>query len=270
LEFGGRKSGETVQIKLVGAYSVKETVHTGSPIACPRVIAFFGPDGAGKSTQAELLVSFLKARGFKVKKAWVRSTHTFAYILWMLFYKLNLCDDRSGFLEKMQKGFAVSYINESSYGAVSPITMSPPRLNSRFSKFIWSTIELIGIVPIVVVQVYVPLLLRHVVVAERFVVDSVASVAYFIGNEDFADGWQAKFLLSLIPKGTVFIYIDADYDTILQRRGSVAGPREYTEFHRHLYSKLSRRVRALRIDTSRDSVNIASQKIVNFISNSHE
>lgn len=241
------------------------TSSSGSDAHFPRVIAFFGPDGAGKSTQAELVVDLLRHKGFRVKKAWVRSTHTFAYLLWMLFYRLNLCDDRSGILKKMQTGFAVSYLNEGAYGAVSPITMSPPILRGGLSRFVWSVVELVSIVPVVVLQVYVPLLLGHVVVAERFVVDSIASIAYFLNDEDFADRWQAWFLLRLVPRGTAFVYIDAGYDTVLSRRGEVAGPREYTEFHRRMYSRLVPKVQAFRVDTSRNSIEEAHKKVMDSV-----
>ncbi|MEM3702977.1 MAG: hypothetical protein QXX79_00940 [Candidatus Bathyarchaeia archaeon] len=231
----------------------------------PRVIAFFGPDGAGKSTQAELLVKYLRAMDFRVKKAWIRSTHTFAYLLWMVFYKLNLCDDRSGMLRKMRSGFAVSYLNERQYGVVSPITMSPPILKGFVSRWIWATIEVVSIVPVVILQVYLPLLLGRVVVAERFVVDSVASIAYFLSDEGFAEGWHARFLLRLVPRGTVFVFVDADYGTILSRREEVAGPREYTDFHRRLYRKLACELRAFHVDTSKSSVEEAYQKILSFV-----
>ena len=244
---------------------VKVTTSSSSVEHFPKMVAFFGPDGAGKSTQAELLVLFLEAKGFKVKKAWVRSTHTIAYLLWLVFYKLNLCEDRSGFLNKMRKGFAVSYLNENLYGVVSPITMSPPRLKGGFSYFLWSAVELLGIVPVIILQVYVPLLLGRVVVAERYVVDSIASIAYFLGDVGFSRSWQARFLLSFIPKRTVFVFVDADYDTISLRRGFVSGPREYTEFHRRLYFELSRKVGAFYINTQRDSVSVANQKILNYI-----
>jgi thymidylate kinase len=231
----------------------------------PKVIAFFGPDGAGKSTQAELLAGFLKNRGFRVKKAWVRSTHTFAYLLWILFYKLNLCDDRSGMLKKMRVGFAVSYLNEGGYGAVSPITTSPPILRGFVSRWIWATIEVVSIVPVVILQVYLPLLLGRVVVAERFVVDSIASIAYFLNDERFVNSWHARFLLRLVPNGTVFVFVDADYETILSRRGEVAGPREYTEFHRRLYEKISKAVGALYVNTSSISVEEANERILGFV-----
>lgn len=234
-------------------------------IKYPRVIAFFGPDGAGKSTQAELLVDHLESREFKVKRAWVRSVHTFAFLLWRLFYKLNLCHTKSSSLARMGNRFAVSYFNESPYGVVSPITMTPPILIGRVSRFFWSVIEILSIIPVVVLQVYVPLLLGRVVVAERFVVDSVTSIAYFLNDEDFVKSWQAKFLLRLVPRDTVFIFIDSDYDTILGRRNILAGPREYTEFHRQLYCKLARNVGAFRIDTSRTSIEEVHEKLLTFI-----
>ena len=220
----------------------------------PRVIAFFGPDGAGKTTQATLLVDFLESEGYRVKKAWVRSTHTVAFLLWMIFYKLNLCEDRSGFLSQMRTGFAVSYLNESDYGAVSPITMSPPVLKGRFSKLVWSLVEILGILPVVVLQVYAPLLTGRIIVAERFLADSVASIAYFLGDVDFDRTWQASLLIKLIPRDTTFIFVDADYDTIKKRRSNVAGPRDYTEFHRRLYFKLASRLHAVRIDMSANSI----------------
>ncbi len=238
---------------------------TEENVRVPRVIAFFGPDGAGKSTQAELLIDHLKSRRFKVKRAWVRSTHTFAFLLWRLFYKLNLCYDKSGSSVRMGTRFAVSYINESAYGVVSPITMSPPVLKGSVSRFVWSIIEVISVVPVVFLQVYVPLLLGRVVVAERFVVDSVASIAYFLDDEDFVESWQARFLLGLVPRGTVFVFIDASYETILARREDSAGPREYTEFHRRLYCRLACKMGAFRVDTSRDSVEEAKENILSSV-----
>lgn len=237
----------------------------GDIINIPRVIAFFGPDGAGKSTQAILMVDYLKSKGFKVKRAWVRSVHTFAYLLWMLFYKLNLYRGDSRIPVRMRFRFAVSYLNESSYGAVTPITMSPPILKGSISRFVWSVIEILSIIPVVILQVYLPLLLNRVVVAERFVVDSVASIAYFLNDEDFAGSWRAKFLLRLVPRDTVFVFVDANYEEILARRDELAGSREYTDFHRRLYRRLAREVGAFRVDTSRNSIREAHQKILNSI-----
>lgn len=47
-----------------------------------RFVHFFDPDGSGKSTQVNLLVDYYLNRGIKVRKFWLRSPHTFAYLLW--------------------------------------------------------------------------------------------------------------------------------------------------------------------------------------------
>ncbi len=219
-------------------------------IEFPRVIAFLGPDGAGKSTQAKFADDFLRSRGFTVKRAWVRSTHTVAYFLWLIFFKLNLCR-AYGIEGRVPWKFAVSYLNEDPYGAVSPVTMSPPLLRGGFSRFVWSVIELIGIVPVVLLQVYVPLLSKRVVVCERYVLDSVASIGYFLEDERFDSRWQARVLLSFVPRGTRFVFVDADYATILKRRGKFAGPEEYTEFHRRMFKRLAKRFGAVCLDSSR-------------------
>ena len=231
----------------------------------PRFVAFFGPDGAGKSTHVRLIADYLMSSGLKVKKAWIRSVHTFAYLLWILLSKLNLCPDRSGMSVRSHTGLGVSYLNEDPYGVVSPLTMSPPVLRGHVSHFIWSTIELASIVPVIILQVYVPLMLGRVVVAERFVVDSIASIAYFLEDENFAEKWQARFLLRLVPKGTAFVFVDADYETILLRRGEFAGPREYTDFHRRLYFRLARKLGVFYVNTSKNSIKEVNEKILKFL-----
>ncbi len=231
----------------------------------PRLVAFFGPDGAGKSTQAKLLVDYLRSNDFAVKQAWVRSVHSFAFFMWVLFRRLNLLHQRSSIPFQGIAKPAISYLREDSYGAVSPISMNPPILKGRISRFIWSTMEIISIIPVIILQVYIPLLKGRYVVAERYVVDSVTTIAYFVGNPHFVRGSFAKLLLAFIPKGTVFVYIDADYDAIVERRGNVAGPYEYTEFHRRLYKELTPIVRAIYVNTSKASTQETHQRILNSI-----
>jgi len=166
---------------------------------------------------------------------------------------------------KNVRGFAISYLNEASYGVVSPITMSPPVLNSSVSRRIWSVIEVVSIIPVVLLQVYIPLFLGYAVVAERYVVDSIASIAYFLDDERFASSPMARFLLTFVPKGTLFVHVDAPYYTVLSRRGKWAGPSDYTEFHRRVYYVLSKRVAAVHVDTSKLSIEKAHEKILNSI-----
>ena len=231
----------------------------------PRVIAFFGPDGAGKSTQAKFAVDSLRPRYSCVKRGWVRSTHTVAYLLWLVFFRLNLCRTY-GIEGRVSWRFAVSYLNEDPYGAVSPVTMSPPILRGRFSRFLWSIVELAGVIPVILFQVYVPLLRGCAVVCERYVLDSVTSIGYFLGDSAFDRSWQARILLSFVPRGTKFVFVDADYATVVSRRGRFAGPLEYTDFHRRMFKRLAKRFDAVYLDSSKYEVEELRKKLVEAIS----
>jgi thymidylate kinase len=229
------------------------------------MVAFFGPDGAGKSTQAQLLIDYLRSKGFKVRKAWVRSTHTLAFLLWLLFRKFNLLRGEGNTAKLTPIKPNVSYIYENSYGAVNPITTSPPVINGPISRFLWSSIEVISLLPVVLLQVYLPLWLGYIVVAERYLVDSIASIAYFLNDERFTNSLYAKLLLKLIPKDTIFFFLDANYETIVKRRGCLAGPAKYTHFHRRIYSKIAPIVNAVYINTSRLSIEQASDMILQYL-----
>lgn len=230
-------------------------------VAYPKMIAFFGPDGAGKSTQAELLAKHLASQQCKVKRAWIRSVHTFAFILWSIFWKLGLCHKRSNIpLDGIRP--AISYLRQTPYGAVSPISMNPPVLKGAFSRILWSIIDTISVLPILLIQVYTPLVLGYCVIAERYIIDSIASIAYFVNDPQFFKGRFAKLLLKFIPEQTVFVFVDADYDTISLRRRNVAGPAEYTEFHRKMYLELTPIVKAIYVNTSTLSVQETHKRIL--------
>ena len=233
----------------------------------PRFVAFFGPDGAGKTTQARLLIGDIAAEGYKVRLAWVRSVHTLAFLIWNIFRKLGLCYQQSNIPMQGLSRPAISYLREEAYGAVSPISMTPPVLNGRVSRVIWSLIEVISVIPVLLTQVYMPLLRGYYVVAERYIVDSVVTISYFLGDPDFTKSRLSKLLFTFVPKGTVFVYVDASYDAIVARRGSVAGPYEYTQFHRRHYEELASVVHAIYLNTSHQATEETHQKLLNLILN---
>jgi len=233
----------------------------------PKMVAFFGPDGAGKSTQAQLLVEYYKSKGCKVKKAWVRSIHTLAFLIWNIFRKLRLCYNRSNIPLQSLKKPAVSYLREDSYGAISPISMMPPILKGTISRLLWILIEIISVIPIILLQVYIPLFLGYHIVAERYVVDTVVTISYFINDPSFIKSRFATLLLKFIPKRSKFIFVDANYKVILSRRGRLAGPFEYTEFHRKGYFELGRAMGSFYVNTSDLSIEEAHKKIIEYLRN---
>ncbi|MFQ5888111.1 MAG: hypothetical protein ACE5HY_05390, partial [Candidatus Hydrothermarchaeales archaeon] len=122
---------------------------------------FFGADGTGKSTQAEILLKEFKGRGVKSRKAWIRARHSLAYIISQILLKLGY------------KSILVA-------GESSNDKILDPRLLP--AKWLWSLIEFISVIPWMITRVYIPSLLGYHIVAERYVIDTIVYNQFFIGD----------------------------------------------------------------------------------------
>jgi thymidylate kinase len=223
----------------------------------PVIIHFFGPDGSGKSTQADLLLARLTAQNVKVRKYWIRSPHTLAFLLWKLSIKI---------------GFFRTVLGKS--GTYVKI----PAVNqNRVLKQLWPLIELVSVAPLVVrAQLY--LLSGYNLIAERYVLDTVAFVAFSVDDSSFTQKIAAKLFLKLIPKNAQFIFIDADYNTICARRagclvygGSIIKtelePQKFIEFQRGIYKTLAQTTNALVVNTAKHSKEETFALITRYLSN---
>ena len=210
-----------------------------------RFIAFFGPDGSGKTTQARLLVNYLQSHGTKTKKVWIRSPHTLAYLFSRFFIKIGFCRTVSSPLGKQTKLPAVH--------------------SSHQLRCFWSILELVSVMPVILFRVYMPLFLGYTLVAERYVVDTLVTIAYYTGDIGFLKSRAAKFLLRFIPKNTVFVGLTSDYSTIMKRRGHVAEHPDFIAFQKAGYEMLGNSLDARSIDTSKNSVMETSSQIIHLL-----
>lgn len=169
-----------------------------------RLVHFFGPDGSGKSTQADLLIRYMEDRGIRVRRYWVRSPHTIAFILWKFFVRI-------GFYRTVWTPFNV--------GVKLPLVNK-----GRIIRLFWSNIEFLGVLPLIAKA---NLLMRrgYKLVAERYVLDTVTTIAFFMDDISFLNSNVAKLLLRFVPKNSILIFIDADFHTIFERRKSVYNER---------------------------------------------
>jgi len=232
--------------------------------AFPRLVHFFGPDGAGKSTQVDILINVLRRRGMRVQRCWVRAHHTLAFVLWKLFVRI---------------GFIRVVINP--FGSLGKL---PAVGRNRFLRRFWSAIELVGVLPLIL-RVYYSLWRGRILVAERYLLDTVTTIAYFVNDIDFLRSWTCRLLLRFIPKDTVFIFLDADYNTIYERRAPLfrktysrkvrrdygaipqcpVEPRVFIDFQRMAYKALAKSFDPLVINTSNHSVEETSTMILNYL-----
>lgn len=218
----------------------------------PSLIHFFGPDGSGKSAQARILVASLNRKSIRAKKVWLRAHHTLAFLLWKLFIRI-------GFHRVISNCLGV----DSKLPAVD---------RSRLLRSFWSLIEFVSILPIVW-RTYLIILRGYRVIAERYVLDTITAIAYTINDIRFLRSRVSRLLLRLIPKSTVFILLDADYETICRRRvfdqnnvrKSSVEPRVFIEFQRTAYKVLAKSFGALTIDTSKTSIEETSRIIQRYL-----
>lgn len=205
------------------------------------LISIFGPDGAGKSTQATLLSNYLKTRGFKVKVAWVKSYHTLAYVLSNLIAKLSL--------------------NTVELNAQGNIIKIKPLQDKRISRKLWTWIEFLSVLPVAIIKVWIPVKAGWIVIADRYLLDSIASIAYTINDPTFPDSLIARLMLGLVPKRAVLIHLDAPYSEIAKRRGKATDPASYIEFLRATCLKLARCLNTISLDTSKLTIDEVQQVI---------
>lgn len=208
-----------------------------------KAIIFFGPDGAGKTTQADMLLARLSESGIRCKKFWLRSPHTLAYLLWRLLFKLSKY--------RIEK----NHVGKEFYA---------PSLTNQYIKVIWSIVEFISIIPHIL-RFYMLINGGYVVIAERYVIDTIANIAYFINEKNFVNSKIANMLVRFIPGNVVLIYLDADYDTIVKRRGSLTEPPKYIEIQRYIYEYYALLFGAPIISTTRYNKESVNRIILQYI-----
>src|SRR5439155_20968244 len=98
------------------------------------------------------------------------------------------------------------------------------------------------------------LICGRVVIAESFLVDSIVAIAYTLGDASFDTSREARLMLSMIPRNSVLIHLDSDYEEITKRRGGYSDPPDFVRFQREMYERLSKRLRAAKIDTGTEPV----------------
>src|SRR4030042_3115690 len=123
----------------------------------PSLVHFFGPDGSCKTTHVEILINAFRKEEPRVKKIWLRSPHTLAFLLWRLFVKI-------GFYRTVSNPFG-DFIKL-------------PAVNHKKSlRTIWALTEFFSVLPLII-RIKFSMLRGYKCVAERYILDTTTTVAY--------------------------------------------------------------------------------------------
>jgi thymidylate kinase len=202
------------------------------------MVYLFGSDGTGKTTHADLLAKYLERNGYRIRRATVKQHHTLSYVLLkLLTYKKP---DRE----------SINY-----YG-----------FNCQLGKRIrtpWKIIELVSVVPAVFYRVLLPLFFGYLVICDRYLLDTLVTLSYFLAEPKFLSSRASKVLLRLIPKRSLLVYCEADTDLILQRKKDEPLTAQLVEYYKSAYRKLSRwcGLEMVIVDTGKNSADEVQAKL---------
>jgi energy-coupling factor transporter ATP-binding protein EcfA2 len=215
-------------------------------------IIFFGPEGAGKTTQINILARKLKAKygPRNIEVISIRDNHLLIPII-VKFLKFL------GFRAYFRYGD----------GHVSVVADVPRVVRD---KRVWVLIQLLNVLPIYFVRYFLKRKLRKkLLVADRFITDSLCTISHFMQEPNFLTTTIGRLYFSLIPKDAYLIFLYASYETLRARYISRKTPVEppdliyYEILVGYAISKLFKH--SIMINTSKKSVKDVSRIIDQFL-----
>jgi len=216
-------------------------MNTKKPVS--RSIIFFGPDSAGKSTQVRLLIRYLTSGKNRVARVWLRGRHSVAFVLSKFFVDL-------GYYRTLKVPSGVTY------------RVFDPSLLPGLKR-VWGLVEFASVLPWIILKVYFRRALGYTIVAERYVVDTVAYLDYWL-DSDFLKSVTARALLGFIPRGSTLIHLTAETQVLIERLKKVrydTATLDFIVYQQKAYHVLSKALKTTTIDTSNTNIEATFQLV---------
>jgi len=223
----------------------------------PRVLAFVGPVGVGKSTHIGLLASRFSKNGLKVKTTCLKTNHFFASALTLILAK-TLVRKRKDVRSRMRA------LIEDKTGVFR-----------RLFK-LWLSLDVISVSLRFLLTVYLPLKVGYTVLVEEYLQATIADYIYIAKAMDLPfknPSFTLNFMLKLMHLGgpTQVIFLDADTDTLKfrrNRRGSLDEKSDYLYMQRSTLLSFSKKFSSLEmlyIETTSQTIEETQQLVVNYL-----
>jgi len=222
----------------------------------PRVIAFVGSVGAGKSTHIALLASRFSKSRLKVKTTSLKTNHFLASALTLILAQM---------LVRKRKDVS----------RIRALFEDKPRVFRRLFK-LWLSLDVISVSLQFLLTIYLPLMVGYIVLVEEYIPATIADYIYIAkatGLPFRSLSSTLNFMLKLMHLGgtTQVIFLDADTDTLKfrwNRRESLDEKSDYLSMQRSALLSLSKKLSShevLYVNTTVQTVEETQRLIVNHL-----
>lgn len=195
-----------------------------------RLICIIGPDGVGKSTQADILIRYFENKGIKFRYQWLRFHHLFSLPLLALGRVLGLSE-----VKTLKNGAKIGYHYF---------------YKSKVFSGLYIILLLIDTYLFTIMKVYIPIkIFRRNIICDRFIYDTLIDLMISTGDYNLYESNFGKLFLNLIPHEAKTIMLLTEEEDLKDRREDVRFD-ENLNLKINLYKKMAKKFSILNLDAS--------------------
>ncbi|MGI6078572.1 MAG: hypothetical protein ACOYCB_10520 [Fastidiosipilaceae bacterium] len=167
-----------------------------------KLICIIGPDGTGKTTQANLLVDYLRQQGTDCGYKWLRFHHFFSLPVLAVARLMGLSR-----VETLESGKKIGYHEFH---------------RSRLFSTVYPYVLFIDTLLFMTLKVTIPIkLFGKTIVCDRFIYDTLVDLMISTKNSDILYSGVARRYVAIIPKNCLVMAFSGDEETLRSRREDI-------------------------------------------------